>query len=96
MAGWSVLPDKARPADAVLLTYDNAAGDSVIFALAEVGVQRPDVAAGLQEPAYLHAGWVKTFNTSRLPAGALSLRAWAFDAETCRAYPIQGVAPSQR
>ena len=96
LAGWSVLPDKARPADAVLLTYDNAAGDSVIFALAEVGVQRPDVAAWLQEPGYLHAGWVKTFNTSRLPAGALSLRAWAFDAETCRAYPIQGVAPSQR
>jgi len=94
MAGWSVLPDKVRPADAVLLTYDDARGDPLIFALAEVGIQRADVAGSLRQPAYLRSGWIKTFNTNRLPSGALSLRAWAFDAETCHAYPVQGVAAS--
>ena len=57
LTGWAVLPGKDRPADAVLLTSDDAAGRAVIFALAEVGTARPDVADARQDSSYLRSGW---------------------------------------
>jgi hypothetical protein len=90
--GWAILPDKSRIADVVLLTYDDPKGDSTIFAVAQVGVPRPEVASTLGQPNYDRAGWEKVFNLSLLPPGAGPIRAWAFDAEICRAYPLQGMA----
>jgi hypothetical protein len=90
MLGWAVLPMKGRPADAVLLTFDNSKGQSIIFALSEVGVPRADVAQTLGDNSYLHSGWAKAFNPDKIPHDVHSLRAWAFDAETARAYPLQG------
>jgi hypothetical protein len=92
LMGWAILPDKSRIADVVLLTYDDPKGDSTIFAVAQVGVPRPEVASTLGQPNYDRAGWEKVFNLSLLPPGAGPIRAWAFDAEICRAYPLQGVA----
>jgi hypothetical protein len=96
LMGWAILPDKRRPADGVLLSYDDAQGQPILFALADMGMGRSDVAGAMKDPAYLASGWVKTFELGRLPQGAGPLRAWAFDAETARAYPISGsvtVAP---
>jgi hypothetical protein len=91
MIGWAILPEKQRIADAVLLTYDDPKGEPIIFALAQVGISRPEVANALHQADYERAGWGKAFNMSLLPAGSRTLRAWAFDAEECRAYPLQGV-----
>jgi hypothetical protein len=90
LMGWAILPEKERPADGVLLSYDNAEGQPILFALADIGVARSDVVEALKDPAYLGCGWVKAFEINRLPKSAGPLRAWAFDAETARAYPIQG------
>jgi hypothetical protein len=92
LLGWAILPDKLRIADVVLLTYDNPKGEPIVFALAPVGIPRPEVASSLGQPNYDRAGWGKAFNLSLLPPGAGALRAWAFDAENCRAYPLQGAA----
>jgi hypothetical protein len=42
-SGWAILPESHRAADGVLLTYDDEQGDSIIFALAEVGYKRAEV-----------------------------------------------------
>ena len=96
--GWAVLPEGHRPADAVLLTYDDAQGRAVIFALAEVGSAREDIALLRGDPAFLHCGWQKVVQPGKLPAGAKVIKAWSFDAETCRAYrlPGQAVLPETR
>ena len=92
LLGWAILPDKLRIADVVLLTYDDPKGEPIVFALAPVGIPRPEVASALGQPNYDRAGWGKTFNLSLLPPGAGALHAWSFDAENCRAYPLQGAA----
>ena len=96
MHGWAILPTKLRAADAVLLTYDNAGGEPIIFALAGVSIMRTDIAAVFNNPDYQMSGWSKMFNTNQLPSGAGSLRAWAFDAEIARAYPLKGTANNQQ
>ena len=90
MVGWAVLLKKERPADAVLLTYDDSKGESIIFAVADVGRPRTDVSQTLKDDAYLRSGWAKTFDPNKIPPDAHSLKAWAFDAENARAYPLKG------
>ena len=92
MTGWAVLPRKDRPADAVLLTCDDAAGKPMIFALAEVGGARTDVVEARKKPAYLHSGWQKIFKPGVPPPGAGVIKAWSFDAEEGRAYRLWGQA----
>jgi vancomycin permeability regulator SanA len=87
--GWALLPRKLRVADAVLLTYDDPAGKPVIFALADVGEERAEVASATGRSEYLRSGWVKAFDPSRFPDGLQTLKAWAFDAEACRAYRLE-------
>jgi hypothetical protein len=93
--GWAVLPYARRPADAVVLTQDDANGEPQIVALAEIGRARADVARARSEPAYVRAGWVERFDAQRLPEGA-RVKAWAFDAERGRAYRIAGEAVLQQ
>ena len=88
--GWAALPEAHRSADAVLLTYDDAGGQPVIFEVAPVGTPRADVAAASEEPAYLWSGWMKILDPQRIPKDAKVLKAWAFDAEHGRAYRIDG------
>ena len=87
-SGWAILPSSHRVADGVLLTYDDAQGEPVIFALAEVVSERAEVSEHLQDTAYLRCGWRKTWEPTRIPAGSQWIRAWAFDAEHGRAYHI--------
>jgi hypothetical protein len=91
--GWAVLPDSRRPADAVVLTQDDANGDPQIVTLAKIGVPRADVAGARSDPAYVRSGWIERFD--RLPEGA-RVKAWAFDAERGRAHRIAGEAVLRR
>ena len=92
MAGWAVLPDGERPADAVLLTYDDAAGQPIIFSLAETGLARADVAGARRTSGFLGSGWQKTCKPGATPPGAGTIKAWGFDADTGRAYRLRGQA----
>jgi hypothetical protein len=87
-SGWAVLPSSGRPADAILLAYDNGGGDDIVFALADVSGERNTEARGRDAP--VGARWQKTFSTGTLPTLPTKLRAWAFDAVTGKAYQLNG------
>jgi hypothetical protein len=87
-SGWAILPENHRTADGVLLTYDDAQGDPIIFALAEVKSKRADVSQRLNDKAYFRSGWVKPLKAGQIPANSRWIRAWVFDAEECRAFQI--------
>jgi hypothetical protein len=87
--GWAVFPDQERPADVVLLTYqDKAHPEPVIFDVALVGYQRDDVAQHTQQDEYQSSGWLGALTPDRLPPGPHLIRAWAYDFEENRAYPL--------
>jgi hypothetical protein len=87
-SGWAILPQNHRTADGVLLTYDDAQGEPIIFALAEVKSTRPDVSQRLNDKAYFRSGWVKPLKAGQIPANSHLIRAWSFDAENCRAFQV--------
>ena len=87
-SGWAILPENHRAADGVLLTYDDAHGEPIIFALADVGYKRPEVSQRLNDKVYLRSGWKKSWKAGQVPVGAQVVRAWTFDAENCRAFHI--------
>lgn len=90
MSGWAVLPKKRRSADAVLLTYDDPNGAAIIFDIAIVEMPRPDISRLFRQPSYRFSGWAKTFNLNVLHGNTRRIKAWAFDADEGRAYPIEG------
>ena len=87
-SGWAILLEGHRTSDSVLLTYDNAKGEPIIFARADVMHPRADISERLHDKAYYHCGWMKSWKPDALPSGAGRIRAWAFDAEECRAFSI--------
>ena len=87
-SGWAILPARHRLADSVLLAYEDAAGEWIIFARADVALSSPEIAQRLQDDAYLNCGWSKRWKVANLPAGVQRVGAWAFDADEARAYPI--------
>jgi hypothetical protein len=91
-SGWAILPSGHRVADSVLLTYDNAGGEPIIFARADVIEERSDVSEKLHDNEYCRCGWMKSWKPAELPEGTRRISAWAFDAEKCRAYAIGGAA----
>jgi hypothetical protein len=94
--GWAILPGKHRPADSVLLTSDDYLGHPILFAIAEIGARRDDIASRLKDDAYTNCGWGKAFARTRLPADVSHIRAWAFDTDTAKAYPLEGdISPRQ-
>ncbi len=85
------MPEKERPADAVLLTYEDADGEPTIFAV--TGSKRPnrrDVADAMESRFYRFSGWQETFSQSALPSGSTRVSAWAFDADAGKAFELDG------
>jgi hypothetical protein len=93
-AGWAFLPDERRPADAVLITIDNATarGKPEICAIAQVG--DPHQLARLRaiwDSSALPSTWNCRFVRTRLPEGQqYYLEAWAFNVETLQAHRLSG------
>jgi hypothetical protein len=96
--GWAILPQYHHAADAVVLTYQNPNDQPIIFRLARMGLERPDITVAYGDSSYQFAGWVATFPMSLLPAEAKPARiaAWAIDSETGRAYHLDGDIHIQR
>lgn len=88
LSGWAILPQKNRPADSVVLTYDDPAGEPIIFARADVVGPREDVRDLLHDQDYLHSGWAKSWKPESLPPEARRITAWAFDSEEGRAFRV--------
>jgi hypothetical protein len=94
--GWAFLPDERRPADAVLITIDNAAarGKPEVCAIAQVGDPRQLAPLrAVWDSSALPSIWNCQFPRARLPQGQhYYLEAWAFNVETLHAYRLQGNA----
>ncbi|MFB2973617.1 hypothetical protein ACE1CD_32035 [Aerosakkonema sp. BLCC-F183] len=89
-SGWARLPDREEPADAVILTYEKANNHDTAFALIYTRIKREDVAKVTPKDAYSMSGWQKSFSASKLPKGQVKINAWAFDANTGKAFKLNG------
>jgi hypothetical protein len=87
-SGWAMIPKGMRPADAVLLTYDDSLKGPVAFAVAAPATSRPEVADALHDTRYEYSGWLCKFRRSSVPAGDHLITAWSLDAEKMVLYPL--------
>ena len=93
VGGQALLPDKRRPADAVLITYDNAEGEPVICAIVSLEVPREPRLRAAWDTSALPSRWGRILPKDRLPKGQQCLlKAWSYDAEARRAYRLDGSA----
>ncbi|MGD1716973.1 hypothetical protein [Dapis sp. BLCC M172] len=84
--GWAILPERGEVADGVILTYENAEGEAIIFKLINQRMPRPSVREYFNNSTYLYSGWQKYFSVREIPQGTVKLKAWAFDTETGKAF----------
>jgi hypothetical protein len=91
-AGWAINTQTLEPADSVFLTYDGPAGQSLIFSVAQMNANRGELAQKKGNPAYEWSGWVAPIPMDRLPADRKTflIKAWALDADTGLAVPLDG------
>ncbi len=90
LAGWAVLPDQRRAADAVLITADDAVGMPQLIGLAPVTFDRPDVEKATGTRDYFGCGWAVQWSPAKIPPGLSAIKAWAYDAEERRAFRLEG------
>src|SRR5207237_10019205 len=93
LGGQAFLPDKRGPADAVLITYDNAEGEPVICTIVSIESPHEGRLRVAWDSSALPCTWKRLLPVERLPQGQLCLlKAWSYDAEASRAYRLQGSA----
>jgi len=88
--GWARLPDQDRPADCVVLGFETSDGGWKPLCVFETGGDRPDVARHFGSGALARAGFSGRVDATSLPRGDFTLRAWAIDPKTERAFPMEG------
>lgn len=88
--GWARVPDRDRPADCVVLGFETPDGVWQPFCVFETGGDRPDVARHFGSGALARAGFSGRVDSTSLPRGDFTLRAWAIDLKTERAFPVDG------
>lgn len=91
-AGWAITPESQRPADVVLLTWEDDATPPTVFGIAPVGGERPDIAQKLASTRYLKSGWGRAFLTQALPQRKCKIRAWSFLVDAGQAFELEGTA----
>jgi hypothetical protein len=89
-SGRATLPHRGAPADAVLLAYETAEGGHVAFAQAELKNRGYVFIRFWRDGARQDPGWQKSFRAGELPPEATRLTAWAFDAQTGKAFKLGG------
>ena len=89
-AGRAALPYRREPPDAVLLTYKTETGEAVLFSIAEMNYKGDILKRILVRDADYAFRWQKTFSEESLPPDAVGVSAWAFDADTGKAYELDG------
>jgi len=88
LTGWARSATKTAPADCVVFTCENAGGEAQIFALVDSRLMRLDLVEKFHDRNFLLAGWQKNCPLADLPKGAVTVRAWSYDAQTDRLTPL--------
>ncbi|MEY2488151.1 MAG: hypothetical protein QOC70_93 [Verrucomicrobiota bacterium] len=94
--GWARVPDRARPADCVVLGFETSDGGWKPFCVVETGGSRPDLARHFGIGALAHAGFSGRMDASSIPRGDITMKAWAIDLQNERALPMGGSIRLQR
>lgn len=85
--GWAYDPRRRSAADAVVLSWEKPGGDTVPFAIADMGIERP---GEVTDSRLRYSGWQLDFPAELLPAEVLNLRAWCLDTSTGKAVALPG------
>jgi hypothetical protein len=87
-SGWSTLNEKGRPADCVVIAYqDPQDGEWVAFTISDSIEMRPKIVKRFRSMDQLWAGWTATFPRDKVPAGARR-SFWALDADEPKLYQL--------
>lgn len=87
-SGWAVIPKGFRPADGVLVGYEDPIKGPIAIAIASPMTPRAEVVEALRDARYEYSGWSCSFARSKVPAGEHLITVWAFDAEKIVLYPL--------
>ena len=93
--GWARVPEQDRPADCVVVGYETTEGGWKPFCVFETGGNRPDVARHFGSNGLTRAGFSGRVAAANLPAGDITIKAWAIDLQNERAFPLSGPARLQ-
>jgi hypothetical protein len=91
-SGWALLNAKSRPADGVLVSYEVAGGEPILFAISDSVEMRWDIARRSWPNDNLWAGWTVTFPQAAVPPNG-KLAFWAIDADESRLYRLPEKSP---
>ncbi len=91
LSGWALASARRAPADCVVFTCEGAGNEPQIFALMDERLVRTDLVEKFHDKKYFLAGWQKICPFADLPKGALTVRAWSYDAATDRLTPLANV-----
>ncbi|MEY2490230.1 MAG: hypothetical protein QOC70_2172 [Verrucomicrobiota bacterium] len=87
-SGWATLDEKRRPADCVVVAYqDSRDQEWIAFTISDSFEMRADTVKRFRSMDQLWAGWTATFSRSAIPAGA-KLSFWAVDADELKLYQL--------
>jgi len=86
VSGFASLPYRREAADAVILAYENPNGDCIVFALTHPKLEAKNTG---REGRNLQ-GWEQRVSGDQLPFRPAKLTAWAFDANTAKAFRLSG------
>lgn len=85
-AGQATLPYRGEVADAIILAYQTSDGKPLLFRIA-----RPQkTSTGFWHRPVRSGQWQVSFAASELPNQPVTLTAWAFDANSGKAFPLKG------
>jgi hypothetical protein len=88
LAGWAWSAENNRPADCVVFTCETTNREPQIFVLMDSRPVRANLTEKFHDQNYLLAGWQKNCPLAELPKGAVTVRAWRFDAQTGLLAPL--------
>jgi hypothetical protein len=91
IVGWAIIPERKKPADSVILTYEQSDDSVTPFAIVKINGLRPDIATAFHQSNYRYSGWQANFPSDKIPTQATQMTLWAFDTETGKAYKIESV-----
>ncbi len=86
-SGWASLPHRGEVADAVILSYRTAGGEALMF---EMTRPREKLAEVWYRKRDQSGTWQVWFSADQLPAQPVTLTAWAFDANSGKAFRLDG------
>lgn len=86
--GWATLNAKGRPADCVVVAYQDPRDQEwIALTISDSFEMRPEIAKRLRNLDQLWSGWTATFPRNAVPAGA-QLTFWAVNADEPKLYQL--------